>query len=184
MMSIDSVGRPAIDWRRELPTPMSRTVALHETAPRDLDALVDLLSLADASRFGLDEPIAEAAAQALLDRAPRARAAGAAFTHVVSFGSTQAIVGLIQVRALDAAFENAEWECTIAPAARGTGAFVEAARLMATFAFGPVGAHRLESRVLLQNGRANGALRKLGAVQEGILRSSVRRGGAYLDQVH
>jgi hypothetical protein len=28
--------------------------------------------------------------------------------------------------------------------------------------------------VLLQNGRANGALRKLGAVQEGILRRSIR----------
>ncbi|PYR32420.1 MAG: 30S ribosomal protein S5 alanine N-acetyltransferase, partial [Acidobacteria bacterium] len=28
-----------------------------------------------------------------------------------------------------------------------------------------------------------GALRKLGAVQEGILRRSLRRGGEYLDQV-
>ena len=35
----------------------------------------------------------------------------------------------------------------------------------------------------LQNGRANGALRKLGAVQEGVLRQSVRRGGEYVDQV-
>jgi RimJ/RimL family protein N-acetyltransferase len=35
----------------------------------------------------------------------------------------------------------------------------------------------------LQNGRANGALRKLGAVQEGVLRRSVRRGGEYVDQV-
>ena len=40
-----------------------------------------------------------------------------------------------------------------------------------------------EARVLLQNGRANGALRKLGAAQEGVLRRSVRRGGEYLDQV-
>jgi RimJ/RimL family protein N-acetyltransferase len=37
--------------------------------------------------------------------------------------------------------------------------------------------------VALQNGRANGALRKLGAVQEGVLRQSVRRGGEYVDQV-
>lgn len=183
MMSTDSVDRPAIDWRRELPALTSRTVVLHEPAPRDLGPLVDLLSVADASRFGLGEPIGEAAVQTFLDRAPRARAAGVAFTYVVTLGSTRAVIGLIQVRALDATFANAEWECTIAPSARGTAAFLEAARLMASFAFGPVGARRLESRVLLQNGRANGALRKLGAVQEGILRRSVCRGGAYLDQV-
>ena len=35
----------------------------------------------------------------------------------------------------------------------------------------------------VQNGRANGALRKLGAVQEGVLRRSVRRGDEYVDQV-
>ena len=35
----------------------------------------------------------------------------------------------------------------------------------------------------LQNGRANGALRKLGAVQEGVLRQSARRGDEYVDQV-
>ena len=46
-----------------------------------------------------------------------------------------------------------------------------------------MGAHRLEARAALQNGRANGALRKLGAVQEGILRRSVRRGEDYVDQV-
>ena len=61
-----------------------------------------------------------------------------------------------------------------------TGRFV---RRVSSFAFGPVGTHRLEARVLLQNGRANGALRKLGAVQEGVLRRSVRRGTDYLDQV-
>ena len=66
---------------------------------------------------------------------------------------------------------------------RGSGIFLEAARLVGSFAFGAIGTHRLEARVLLQNGRANGALRKLGAVQEGVLRRSVRRGGQYLDQV-
>ena len=71
----------------------------------------------------------------------------------------------------------------MAPSARGTGVFLETARLIGSFAFGTVGAHRLEARVLVQNGRANGALRKLGAVQEGVLRRSIRRSGEYLDQV-
>jgi aminoglycoside 6'-N-acetyltransferase len=89
----------------------------------------------------------------------------------------------LQVRQLDVAFEAAEWECTLAPAARGTGLFIESARLAGSFVFGTIGTHRLESRVPLENGRANGALRKLGAVQEGILRRSVRRAGDYCDQV-
>ena len=71
----------------------------------------------------------------------------------------------------------------LVPSARGTGVFVEAARLVGSFVFGSLGTHRLEARVLLQNGRANGALRKLGAVQEGVLRRSVRRAGEYHDQV-
>ena len=61
--------------------------------------------------------------------------------------------------------------------------FLETARLVGSFAFGSVGVHRIEARVLLQNGRANGALRKLGAVQEGVLRRSIRRQGEYVDQV-
>ena len=61
--------------------------------------------------------------------------------------------------------------------------FRSAARLVGSFAFGSIGARRLEARVLLQNGRASGALRKLGAVQEGVLRRSVRRDGEYFDQV-
>jgi RimJ/RimL family protein N-acetyltransferase len=84
---------------------------------------------------------------------------------------------------MDPGFESAEWECTLAPAARGTGVFLEAIRLVGSFAFGQVGVRRLESRVLVKNGRANTALRKLGAVEEGILRRSARLNGEYVDQV-
>ena len=67
----------------------------------------------------------------------------------------------------------------------GTGhrRFLESVRLIGSFAFSAVGVRRLETRVLLQNGRGNTALRKLGAVQEGILRRSVWRNGEYVDQV-
>ena len=39
------------------------------------------------------------------------------------------------------------------------------------------------ARASVANGRGNGALRKLGAVQEGILRRSFLRDGRYHDQV-
>jgi len=171
------------NWRSELPTLAVRGVVLREPTAFDLEPLVELLSLSDACRFGIDEPTTDITAQQMIDRALRDRANGQGFTFVITLVNARTVAGLIQVRQLDPTFEAAEWECTIAPAYRGSGVFVDAARLVGSFAFGTVGVHRLEARVLLQNGRANGALRKIGAVQEGILRRSVRRGEEYLDQV-
>ncbi len=54
---------------------------------------------------------------------------------------------------------------------------------MVQFAFETVGVHRLEARASVKNGRGNGALRKIGAVQEGVLRRSFLRHGEYHDQV-
>ena len=180
-------GEPSVvgdsTWRNELPSLNGRVVLLREPATPDLGPLVDLLSLGDATRFGLEEPVSEVAVQELIERFARERAGGLAVTYVITLATARSIVGLVQVRQLDPSFEAAEWECTIAPSSRGSGIFLEAARLAGSFAFGTLGTHRLEARVLLQNGRANGALRKLGAVQEGVLRRSARRAGEYVDQV-
>jgi RimJ/RimL family protein N-acetyltransferase len=179
----DSTVIGVATWRSELPTLCGRAVTLREVTPADLGAVVDVLALDDATRFGLEEPVSAVVAQDLIERAVRERAAGLAFTYAITLNTTHKCVGLLQVRQLDATFEAAEWECTLAPSARGTGFFLESARLAGSFVFGTIGTHRLESRVPLENGRANGALRKLGAVQEGILRRSVRRAGDYFDQV-
>ena len=182
-MSNESTVLTSSNWRAALPTLTARLVTLREPTASDLRPLMDLLLLADASRFGIDEPVSEVSVQQLLDRISRDREAGVAFTFLVTISSSRAVAGLVQARQIDLSWESTEWECTLAPSWRGTGAFLETARLVGSFAFGTVGVHRLESRVLLQNGRANGALRKLGAVQEGILRRSLKRGGEYFDQV-
>ena len=136
-----------------------------------------------AAAWALAERGAEVTIYELLDRVLRERASGLAFAYAITLSGTRRVVGLVHVRQLDPSFEAAEWEWTIAPSARGRGIFIEAARLVGSFVFGSIGARRLEARVLLQNGRAGGALRKLGAVQEGVLRRSVRRDGEYFDQV-
>jgi RimJ/RimL family protein N-acetyltransferase len=182
-MASDPTVLSTCNWRAELPTLTGRVVTLREPASSDLGPMVDLLSLADATRFGLDEPVIDLEVRDLIERIARDRTAGLSFTYVISLSGARTLVGLVQVRQLDPGFEAAEWECTLAPSSRGTGIFLEAARLVGSFVFGSVGAHRLEARVALQNGRANGALRKLGAVQEGVLRRSARRGGEYVDQV-
>ena len=170
-------------WRNALPPLNGRVVTLREPVTQDLGPLLELLSVGDATHFGLDEPVSDVGVLELIDRFARERASGLAITYVIILAPARTIVGLVQVRQLDPSFEAAEWECTIAPSFRGTGIFLETARLVGSFAFGALGTHRLEARVLLQHGRANGALRKLGAVQEGVLRRSVRRADDYFDQV-
>jgi RimJ/RimL family protein N-acetyltransferase len=170
------------DWRTELPALTAKLVSLREPTLRDAEALLVLLSIDDAPRFGIDGPISLLAAQRLVERSIRDRIAGVGFTYVITVNGARTIVGLLQVRQLDPTFDSAEWACALLPAARGTGAFLEAVRLGGSFAFGEVGVRRLEARVTLANGRGNGALKKLGAVQEGVLRRSLPRGGEYLDQ--
>ena len=58
-----------------------------------------------------------------------------------------------------------------------------AAELVLEFVFDTIGVHRLEARAAVVNGRGNGALTKIGAVNEGVLRKSFLRNGKYLDQV-
>ena len=45
-----------------------------------------------------------------------------------------------------------------------------------------IGAFRLEARSAVQNGRGNGALRKLGAEREGVLKKAFLLRGTYYDQ--
>lgn len=99
---------------------------------------------------------------------------------VVPSGETQA-VGLFQVHAIEPNLSTAEWGFALGMPHWGSGMFVEAAALVAGFAFGTLGVSRLEARAALGNGRGNGALRKLGAVREAILRDGFRCRGEYHD---
>ena len=100
----------------------------------------------------------------------------------VTLDSTDTAIGIFQLRELEPGFGTAEWGFAIGSAYWGTGVFQEGAELMVKFAFETVGVHRLEARAAVQNGRGNGALRKIGAVQEGLLRKSFLKDGEYLDQ--
>ena len=84
---------------------------------------------------------------------------------------------------MEPGFETAEWGFAIGSAFWGTGLFQEGAGLVLDFAFDTVGVHRLEARAAVKNGRGNGALQKLGAVQECRLRNSFLKDGQYIDQV-
>ena len=77
---------------------------------------------------------------------------------------------------------TAEWGFAVGAPFWGTGVFMDAARLTVEFALETVGVHRLEARAASANGRGNGALAKIGAVKEAVLRQSFLRNGEYIDQ--
>src|SRR4051812_42346262 len=83
-MSIDSLGAVTSDWRAELPTLAARLVVLREPISQDVRSLVELLSLADACRFGLDEPVDDIVVQQFIARARQDRTTGMGFTFVVT----------------------------------------------------------------------------------------------------
>ena len=81
------------------------------------------------------------------------------------------------------ASRTAEWGFALGSPFWGTGVFVDSAELVLDFAFDTLGVHRLEARAAVLNGRGNGALLKMGAVQECVLRKSFVHNGQSLDQV-
>lgn len=182
-MSTTTNTDPRTAWRQELPVLVGPSVTLREPTTADLAGMLEVWLTAESVRFGVDGELTDTAVLQAVERLHAERAAGRAFTYLVALTGSGRVVGAFQVRGLDPTFENAEWEAALLPSVRGSGLFMEAAQLVGTFVFGTLGSHRLEARVLLENGRANAALRKLGACQEGVLRRSLCRDGQYFDQV-
>jgi len=171
------------DWRHGVPVLAGDLVTLRELCAADAPALCAMLTTEEVSRFITPPPTTVAGFEQFIAWTHAERKSGRFFCYgLVPAGMTTAI-GIIQVRALDTSFSLAEWGFVIGAPFWGTGMFPEAARLVVDFACGTVGVHRLEARAAIANGRGNGALRKIGAVQEGVLRQAFLRNGHYHDQV-
>jgi ribosomal-protein-alanine N-acetyltransferase len=170
-------------WRKGLPTCEDAGVALREVHPDDGPSLLAHLATDEVSRFISPPPTTIAGFDRFIRWSRRDREAGRSVCFAVVPTGTARAVGLFQLRSLDASFANAEWGFAIGSAYWGTGLFVAGATQVLDFAFEAVGVVRLEARAVVVNGRGNGALRKVGAVQEGILRRSFVRRGQHFDQV-
>ena len=171
------------DWRNGLPLLAGATVTLRELRASDAPSLFALLTTEEVSRFISPPPSTVEGFEKFIAWTWRQRGVGAYACFAVTLDATDTAIGIFQLRQLDPAFGTAEWGFAIGSAYWGTGVFQEGAELMATFAFDTVGVHRLEARAAVRNGRGNGALRKMGAIQEGVLRKSFLKNGEYLDQV-
>jgi RimJ/RimL family protein N-acetyltransferase len=171
------------DWRGELPRLEGRRITLREPRAADAAALYAVLSTDDVSRFISPPPATVEGFERYISWSQRQRAAGQYVCFAIVRRGEDTPIGLVHVRALGPGFGTADWGFALGSEFWGSGIFAEAAELVLDFAFDVLGTHRLEARAALCNGRGNGALRKVGAEREGILRHSFFRNGDYLDQV-
>ncbi len=160
-----------------------KQVTLRELRASDAPSLFAMLTTEEVSRFISPPPTTVEGFERFIAWTLRQRTAGTYVCFAVTLKGFDTAIGIFQVRELEPGFGTAEWGFAIGSAFWGTGVFQEGAELVLDFAFETLGVHRLEARAAVQNGRGNGALRKVGAVQEGILRKSFLRNGEYLDQV-
>jgi RimJ/RimL family protein N-acetyltransferase len=170
------------DWRNGLPTLTGSVVTLRELRIADAPALLVALTTEEVTRFLSPLPTTVEGFRRFIARMHRRRAAGDYAGFAIVPRDSETAIGLFQVRSLEPDFATAEWTSALMSEYWGTGAFVDGARLVAEFTFEAIGSHRLEARAATANGRGHGALRKMGAVREGVLRKSFRCKGEYLDQ--
>ena len=171
------------DWQKGLPVLGGTHVTLRELRASDAPSLFALLTTEEVTRFISPPPTTVEGFEKFIAWTIRQRTAGTYACFAVTLKGSDTAIGIFQMREMEPGFGTGEWGFAIGSPFWGTGVFQEAAELVLAFAFETVGVHRLEARSAVQNGRGNGALRKLGAVQEGLLRKSFLRNGEYLDQV-
>jgi RimJ/RimL family protein N-acetyltransferase len=171
------------DWRRGLPLLTGRSVTLRELRQSDAAPLFAMLATEEVSRFISPPPTTIEGFERFIDWTLRERIAGNCVCFAITIHGFETAIGIMQVRTRDGGFSTAEWGFAIGSPFWGTGVFEEGAEMVLRFVFETLGTHRLEARAAVQNGRGQGALLKLGAVKEGVLRSSLRRNGIDLDQV-
>lgn len=169
-------------WRQALPTIVGVGLTLRPLRLTDAPSLLAMLSTEEVARFLSPPPTSVEGFERFIQWTDRKRAEGTYLCFAVVPKGMDLAIGFFQVRALDSSFTTAEWGFALGQPFWGTGLFLEGATHTLDFTFGSLGVSRLEARAAVANGRGNGALRKIGAVCDAVLRRSFRKDGRVYDQ--
>ena len=172
----------ASDWHKALPVLSGAGFTLRELRLSDAASLLAMLSTEEVTRFINPPPSTVDGFERFILWTQRERAGGSYVCFGVVPEGQDFAIGIFQVRQLEPGFGTAEWGFAFGSVYWGTGLFEKTARTIVDFCVDTIGVHRLEARAAVENGRGNGALRKIGATQEGILRKSFLHDGQQLDQ--
>ena len=174
---------PATGWRAGLPELSNGQVTLREVRTADAPSLFAMLSTDEVHRYMAPPPSDVAGFERFIAWAHAERRTGRYMCFAVVPKGYDVAIGIFQVRQIDPAFTMAEWGAALGSQFWGTGIFEAGVHLLFEFLFDTLGLHRLEARAAVQNGRANGAARKVGAVPEGVARQGLFYRGQFHDQL-
>ena len=163
----------APDWWVQVPVLSGPSIRIREVEAADAAALLELFSDPRVSHYLYTPPSSVTQFEGFIEWAQRQREVAKCVCFVVVPNGLLQPIGLFQLRALEAGFGVAEWGFAMAPSFWSTGLFEEAATLVAEFAFA-IGVKRIEARAVVENGRANRALEKIGAKGEALLRKAFK----------
>ena len=172
----------ADDWRIALPQLKTSGLALREVQQEDAGPLLALFSDREVASSISAPPASTSELVERIEAAHAERRLGRGVCLALVPDEERVAAGLFRVREIEPRFGSAEWEFAIAPGHWGRGTFFLAAPLVIDFVFDVLGASRLEARAAIGNGRGLAALRKLGAVQEAILRQAQQTPAGLRDQ--
>ena len=163
----EQVSTPPCSWRDAVPVLTGEHCALRELQADDAQPLVSILTAPEVTRFMSPPPTTVEQFAWFIEWSRREREAGRYLAFALIPHAHASPVGLLQLRQLEPEFRTAEWGVAMAPRPPLAGEAPE-----------------VEARAALANGRSQAAMRKLGAVKEGVLRRSLTTGdGQRLDQV-
>ena len=157
------------EWREALPLYRSDALTLREVEDADAASLAQHLASEEVTRFISPPPRTLEALERWIARARARRAEGARACFAIVPANSSNAAGFIQLWPLERADDASVWSLGFVLGREfwGTGIFQEAARAALAIAFDRLHAARVEASCLVENGRGNRALEKLGAVHVG-----------------
>jgi RimJ/RimL family protein N-acetyltransferase len=170
-------------WRHQLPQLTAGGHILRELRHADAASLLAMLTSDDVTEYISPPPLTLEGFERFIAWTLRERAAGSSICYGIVPAGYDSVVGIVQVRALQPDFANAEWGVALGSAFWGRGVFRPCTAAVIDFAVDTLGVRRLEARAAAANARGNGALSKLGALPEAVLHNSFMRDGRYHDQL-
>ena len=170
-------------WTGTVPTIRSPRTTVRALLPSDAESLFSLLTTEPVGQFILPPPHTVEDFGRFIEWTRQQQDSGRQLSFGIVPPGQETAVGVIQVRREASDTSIAEWGFVLSERFWGTGLFMASAELVLTFLFDTAGIQRLEARTIVSNGRASGALQKLGAVKEALLRRGFSRNGEHFDQV-
>jgi RimJ/RimL family protein N-acetyltransferase len=166
-------------WWRALPVLTGPSLTLRELRAKDAPGLLPQLQSPNLCRYIASPPSTLANLRTFIRWTHRARRQRRHLAFGVFPAGGADAIGLMQLWKIESDFSVAECGFVLGEDHWGSGAFTGGARLMLEFAFNTLGVHRLEARAASGNARGNAALRKIGALREGLLRDGFKNNRGY-----